>query len=72
MKEWRVKEQKYNNCHATKDYHYDKITKFKSADKANLYYTSTFNNNYKTVLEQRVNGKWQAIASSCCCKFARS
>lgn len=67
---WRVLEQNHHNCIATKDSDYDKIAEFKNDMKAHHYYVSVFNNNYKTVLEEQVNGKWQSKASSCCSKFA--
>lgn len=72
MKLWRVKEQKYHNKNATKDLDYDKITEFKNDMKAHHYYVSVFNDNYRTILEEQVDGKWQYRASSCCSNFANS
>ena len=70
MSLWRVKEQKYHNRNAIKDSDYDKITEFKNDDKASHYYTSVFNNNYRTVLEEQVDGKWQYRAASCCSEYS--
>jgi hypothetical protein len=67
---WRIKEQKHSNCYATKDSDYDKITEFKNKNKAHHYYVSVFNNNYRTVLEEQVDNKWQYRAASCCSEFA--
>ena len=61
---------KYHNLNATKDSDYDKITGFKNEMKAHHYYVSVFNSNYKTVLEECVNSKWQYRAASCCSEFA--
>lgn len=66
---WRIKEQKHHNRDATKDSDYDKITEFKNKNKAHHYYTSVFNNNYRTVLEEQVDSKWQYRAASCCSEF---
>lgn len=66
---WRVLEQNRNNCIAIKDSDYNKITEFTNEDKANYYYTSVFNSNYRTVLEEKVDGKWEYRASSCCGMF---
>lgn len=71
MKLWRVLEQNRANCIATKDSDYDKITEFKNKDKSHHYYTSVFNNNYRTVYEELRNGKWEYIASSCCSEYIR-
>ena len=68
---WRVKEQKHNICDATKDSDYDKITEFKNNSKAHHYYVSVFNSNYRTVLEEQVDDKWQYRAASCCSGFAK-
>lgn len=70
MSLWRIKEQKHHIRTATKDSDYDKITEFKNKDKAYYYYTSVFNNNYRAVLEEYVDGKWQYRATSCCSEYA--
>lgn len=70
MAMWRVLEQNHHNCTAIKDSDYDKITEFKNEGKANYYYVSVFDNNYRTVLEEFVDGKWKYRAASCCSKFA--
>lgn len=70
MSLWRIKEQKHHIRTATKDSDYDKITEFKNEDKAHYYYTSVFNNNYKTVLEEYEDGRWQYRAASCCSEYA--
>lgn len=62
---WRVQEQKHHTRIAVKDEHFDKITEFKSKDKANHYYCSVFNDNYFTCMQELVNGKWENRASSC-------
>lgn len=67
---WRILEQVRSNCIATKDSDYDKITEFKNKMKAHHYYTSVFNNNYRTVYQELRNEKWESIASSCCSKYA--
>ncbi len=72
MKLWRVKEQKYHIKDATKDLDYDKITEFKNDMKAHNYYVSVFNDNFRTVLEEQADGKWQHRASSCCSNFANA
>ena len=54
---WRVQEQKRHTRIAVKDKHFDKITEFKSKDKANHYYFSVFNDNYFTSLQELINGK---------------
>lgn len=66
---WRVLEQNHHNCIANKDSDYDKITEFKNESKANYYYTSVFNSNYRTILQKKVNDKWEYRASSCCSEF---
>ena len=67
---WRIKEQKHHIRTVTKDSEYDKITEFKNEDKAHCYYTSVFNDNYKTVLEEYVGNKWEYRAASCCSEYA--
>lgn len=67
---WRIKEQKHHSRDAIKDSDYDKITEFKNEMKAHHYYASVFNSNYKTVLEECVNNKWQYRAASCCSELA--
>ena len=69
---WRVKEQKHHTRIAVKDAHFDKITEFKSSDKAHHYYFSVFNDNYFTNLQELVNGKWENRASSCISALAHS
>lgn len=36
----------------------------------NYHNCTAFNNNYRTVLEEQVDSKWQYRAASCCSKFA--
>ena len=68
---WRVQEQKRHTRIAVKDKHFDKITEFKSKDKANHYYFSVFNDNYFTSLQELINGKWENRASSCISALAK-
>ena len=69
---WKVREQKHNTRIAIKDEHFDKVTKFKSKNKAHYYYTHVFHDNYFTDLQECVNGKWEYRASSCVSALANT
>lgn len=62
---WRVKEQLNNRCIATKDEDFDSIVEFDDKTKAFRYYVQAYNTNYRTILEEKVNDKWEYRAASC-------
>ena len=70
MSLWRIKEQKHHIRTATKDSDYDKITEFNNENEARHYYISVFNDNYKTVLEEYIDNKWEYRSASCCSEYA--
>ena len=54
LRMWRVKEQKHDNCIATKDSDYDIISEFADEDKARRYYCFVCLHNFRVILEETV------------------
>lgn len=67
---WRVKELKNSNGYIIQDSDCDNITELENENNAKLYYYSVSNKNFRTRLEEKINGKWEYRMGSCNSKFA--